>query len=778
MNFSKRIPRHMMIEDHRKNSFAAIVIKTALYLLGIVGTVVAVALFSLAMFGNARAAEYKIDESIRIQKHQVESGSLLMKTDEPGKYLMAVALDTDVDIEVNGMIAQVSVKQSFKNTSDKWSEAIYVFPLPEDSAVNSMKMTIGDRIIIGEIKKKAEAKKIYLKAKKAGKKASLVEQERPNMFTNSVANIAPGEEITVEITYLQKIKYDNGKFSLRFPMTINPRYIPGNPVIGGDVEIEQAQKTLNLNLGDGWAVNTDKVPDAPRITPFLNPSEKPGSSKKRASEKTAPVGQYDESQSEDLLNPVSINILLNTGLELDYVNSSYHQIATNYKGNSVEIQLAKGQVSMDRDFELEWTPKTGTTPEAAIFSQQVEGENYAMVMVMPPQKISGAANLPKEMIYIIDTSGSMGGTSIVQAKQSLLYALDRLRTSDKFNIVEFNSHTTQLFKQPVHADFKSIERAKSFVNGLVADGGTEMAPALQRAFANQETPGYLRQVVFITDGSVGNEDELFRLINSDLGKSRLYTVGIGSAPNSYFMKKAAQFGRGTFTYIGDYQEINKKMSELFAKLESPILHDIEVIWPVVNGQEVKAEVWPKKVPDLYMGEPLIISAKIDNNAEDLVGKVIVKGKAADKEWSRTLTLSQGINHNGVSTIWARSKIESLLDKQIARGYSEGNPEDHKDEIIDIALTHKLLTKYTSFVAVEQKISRPEGMDIKKAMVPNAQPKGQSPQAYAYPKTATPMQRNLILGLLLILLALVLWKVEFIPVQTKAIALDKNKDKGE
>ncbi|THB72128.1 MAG: marine proteobacterial sortase target protein [Gammaproteobacteria bacterium] len=750
MSYSKRIPRHMMIEEYKRDSIGAIIMKVALYLLGLVTTIIAVALFSLALFGNVHAADYSIDESMQIQMHEVESGSLLMKTDEPGKYLLAINLDTDVDMEINGMIAEVSVKQSFKNTSDKWTEAVYVFPLPEDSAVNSMQMTIGDRVISGEIKKKAEAKKIYKEAKKAGKKASLVEQERPNMFTNSVANIAPGEEITVEITYLQKIKYDQGKFSLRFPMTINPRYIPGNIIPTDIVEIEHAEKTLNLNMGDGWALNTDKVSDASRITPYI-----------------VPAVEHSESESVTLVNPVSINIVLNVGLELDFVRSTYHQITETDEAGIKKIMLAKGKVSMDRDFELVWTPKVGTNPEAAIFSQEVGDDNYAMLMVMPPQKISQTVNLPKEMIYIIDTSGSMGGTSIIQAKKSLLYALDRLKANDKFNIIEFNSHTRSLSTQPMLADYTNLKTAKRFVNRLVADGGTEMAPALQRAFANKETQGYLRQVVFITDGSVGNESELFRLIQKDLGKSRLYTVGIGSAPNTYFMKKAAQFGRGTFTYIGDYQEISSKMSELFAKLESPVLHDLEIVWPEGTRQEgINPEVWPQRIPDLYLGEPLIISAKIVGSSEEgFEGDVVVKGKAADKEWSRTLKLSKGINHSGVSTIWARSKIESLMDKQIARGYSE----EFKDEIVDIALTHKLLTKYTSFVAVEQKISRPQDQKLKKSLVPNAQPKGQSPQTYAYPKTATPMQRNLILGLLLVMLALVLWKIDFVPSQTNSSA---------
>ncbi len=733
MNYQKRIPRHLVIDDSCGTNWGVRAFKYMLYIMCIAGL-----MFTLALFGSAYAVEYSIDESMQIKMDEVEAGSLLMKTDQRGAYLMAVSLDTKVDMEINGMVAEVSVKQSFKNTSSKWSEAVYVFPLPEDSAVNSMKMTIGEREIIGEIKKKAEAKKIYKQAKKAGKKASLVEQERPNMFTNSLANIGPGEIVIVEITYIQKIKFDSGSFSLRFPMTINPRYIPGGfSILSQTVEIDETDKDIELNIGDGWAVDTDRISDASRITPYIVPIAK--------------VNNEEENAAE-LINPVEINIALNAGLQLDGVSSSYHQIISDSDDEkNYTIKLAAGKVSMDSDFELVWTPKTGAIPEAAIFSQQVGEDNFAMVMVMPPQKISAQSSLPKEMIYIIDTSGSMGGTSIFQAKESLLYALKRLKSSDRFNIIEFNSHTKGLFAQPRQAGYNNLQKARAFVNSLRANGGTEMAPALQQAFASQETEGYLRQVVFITDGSVGNETELFKLIKRDLGKARLYTVGIGSAPNSYFMKKSAKFGRGTFTYIGDQGEISSKMSDLFKKLESPVLHDLEIVWP----QGISVEVWPKKIQDLYLGEPVLVSAKL----EKIDGQIIIKGKAADKQWSRTLKISKGINHSGISTIWARDKIEALMDKHV----SGGDSEEIKKEITKIALAHKLLTKYTSFVAVEQVVSRPEGEDAKISLVPNAQPKGQSPQAYAYPKTATPMQLNLIIGFLLIMLALGVWKIDFIPV---------------
>jgi Ca-activated chloride channel family protein len=643
------------------------------------------------------------------------AGHLLLKTGT-GRTKTAVMLESSTDFRISGMIATVDVTQSFRNDSGNWAEAVYVFPLPEQSAVRAMRIRIGERVIVGEIKERAQAKKIYERAKAQGKKAGLVEQERPNMFTTSVANIAPGETIIVELQYVETVHYDAGEFSLRFPMTITPRYIPGDPLTA-----ETAERTY-APAGDGWAWATDQVPDAARITPFQNPVP---------------------ADANHLINPITITAELDAGLPLAQVVSPSHAIDVNDKDSMYKIRLAKGKVSMNRDFELRWRPVTGHAPQAALFTETVAHRHFALLMLLPPAKTSSQNLLPRDMIFVIDTSGSMGGVSIRQAREGLLLALDRLRPGDRFNVIEFNSRPNALFNSSRSANPLNLELARNFVAGLRARGGTEMRSALQLALANEAEAeqGVLRQIIFMTDGAVGNEAALFKLIHDRLGNARLFTVGIGSAPNSHFMRKAAQFGRGTFTYISSVTEVQQKMNGLFRKLESPVAGDLKVQWP--GNAHVQA--YPARLPDLYDGEPILLAARL----KDFSGQISISGTTATQHWQRTLKINSHKQSLGIASVWARAKIASLLDEK-----TEGKAEEAvRAAVLKVALRHKLISPYTSFVAVEKTPSRKLSELLKKSPVSNARPEGQSDQPYAWPRTATNGRWDLLMGSLLLLLAL-------------------------
>ncbi len=661
----------------------------------------------LLLLGDVVHADENYQQLPQVNLQDVSEGSLLLKTARPGMYQQVPILHTEVDMRISGMIVRTQIKQSFRNPGQEWVEGIYVFPLPEQAAVDHMRMHIGRRVIEGVIKEKQEAKRIYEQAKREGKKAALTEQERPNMFTNSVANIGPGETVVVEIEYQQTLRYDQGKFGLRFPMAITPRYIPGKPV------------SENISVtGTGWAKNTNQVPAASRITP--------------------PVYQ-----GRGKINPLSLRIELDVGYPLQDVKSLYHPITQRKHGvGQFTLALAEGDVPADRDFELVWTPDVGHAPKAALFSENIKGEYYHLLMVLPPEQgVEGGQPMAREVIYVIDTSGSMSGTSIKQARGSLLMALGRLRPQDRFNIIQFNSSTDLLFSQAREANSQNLRRARRYVRGLDANGGTEMAPALNAALNAQDERQYVRQVIFLTDGSVGNESALFDLIKQHLGQSRLFTVGIGSAPNSYFMRKAAQYGRGTFTYIGDVREVNEKMAALFSKLESPVMTDLDVQF--ANG--VKAEAWPKRVPDLYHGEPIIIAAKTKNAAE----KVTIKGTRSLAPWQATLDMSQGRSGNGIGVFWARSKIAALMDS-----LHDGADKDKvRKEVINVALTHHLVSRYTSLVAVDVTPTRPAEADLDTHAMPVNLPQGQNYQKIfgQLPQTATPAELHLIIGFVLLLL---------------------------
>ena len=636
----------------------------------------------------------------------VQTGSLLLRMKEG--YVTATLMNTDVEMSISGLVARVSVKQRFHNEGKEWVEGIYVFPLPDKAAVDRMRLYIGDRFIEGEIREKEQAKKEYEQAREQGKKASLVQQNRANLFTTSVANVAPGETVTVEIEYLEDLRYDDGTFSIRFPMTLTPRYIPGS--------------ALPDRKGSGWSPDTTQVPDASVITP--------------------PMVAMSRGHR------VTINASVDAGVPLETIASRYHPVDVTETNGRYSVSLADGKVPMDHDFELLWRPVPSTAPRAMIFNETIEGEPHYLLMVVPPDGDSPVAgHVPREMIFIVDTSGSMHGVSIAQAKQAVMRSLEELHSGDRFNVIEFNTHTRALFPQSMPADGSHIATARNFVKGLQAEGGTEMRPALELALRTQSSESHLRQIVFITDGSVGNEEELYRLIEQQLGSARLFTVGIGSAPNSWFMRKSAELGRGTFVIISALHEVREKMDTLFRKLQYPQVTNIDLSWP--GGNVV--ESYPDIVPDLYLGEPVTVRAKAATVFRS--GDVVrISGDSISGAWSRYLELTQKDDDPGVGALWARAKIAALHDDE-RRG---ANADEVRTAVVQTAIKHHLVSKHTSLVAVDKTPVRPAGDPLSREQVPNLLPYGQSMDAiFGFPATATNASLLQDRGLALIAAALLL-----------------------
>lgn len=653
------------------------------------------------------AADAATDEAAAARSDQTDrggQGGLLLRAAGGSRQAVPV-LDTDVAIRVTGIVARARVRQSFRNPSDQWQEGIYVFPLPENAAVDHMKMQVGKRVVEADVKEKTAAKAVYEQAKGSGQRAALVEQERPNIFTTSVANIPPHGHIVVEIEYQQSLRYDSGRFSLRFPMVVGPRYIPGVP--GG------AQ-------GHGWSADTDQVTDASRITP--------------------PVAVPEEDEAP--INPVRLTVTLHAGVPLESIASAYHSVRIlRTDASSAEVELTAGSVPANKDFELTWKPVPSHAPQAAWFTETGADKTYGLLMLLPPTADAPQARLPREVIYVIDTSGSMTGPSLGQAREALELAVSRLSPEDRFNIIEFNSYANRLFADAVPADAEHRHKAIAFARGLQAQGGTEMASALDLALNGREDARRVRQVIFLTDGSVGNEDALFDLIRRKLGDSRLFTVGIGAAPNSWFMTKAAAMGRGSFTYIGRIEEVKEKMDELFAKLQSPVVKGVRIDWP---GE---AESWPARVPDLYMGEPVQVSVALDRTAH---GAVTVSGLRGDAPWSTGFALDDARAGQGLGVLWARQKIQSLLDSR-REGASE---EEIKPQVVALALEHHLASKYTSLVAVDKTPARPEDEPLTSGAMPTNLPEGWNHKAVfgELPRGATDSRWHLLLAALSLLLA--------------------------
>ena len=636
-----------------------------------------------------------------------EKGAGLRLYGQGGEALgFAPRLQTRVSTTVTGMLARVRVEQRYSNPSDAWVEGIYVFPLPVDAAVDRLRMHYGGRVIEGEIQEKAQARRTYEKARASGKGASLLDQQRANIFTTAVANVPPGETVQVEIEYQQHLRWFEGEFSLRLPMVVGPRYIPGTPLVTESTGF----------AGNGWSADTDQVADASLITP--------------------PVV---EGAAGDF-NPVSIEVDLNIGLRLVDIDSPYHPIEVlEQAAGRYRVTLAEGSVPAERDFLLRWRPSLEDRPGAALFSETWQGQHYGLLMLMPPQTESLPHGVARELVLVVDTSGSMHGDSIVQARAALLSALRQLGPNDRFNIIQFNSSVDALFARAMPGDREHLQQAIRYVRGLRADGGTEMLPAMRRALQDPDPSGLLRQVVFLTDGAVGNEQALFAAVTRQSGDSRLFTVGIGSAPNALFMTRAAKFGRGSFTYIGSTDEVEQRIGELFEQLSAPVLTDVRLHWRTADGSDAVAQT-PTAVPDLYAGEPLVLAVRADSALQE----VEIEGRYGDRLWRHTAVLQGGAQGDGVHALWARRMIEEWMGRLVT-----GEQADTvRDAVVALALEHQLVSRYTSLVAVDRTPSRPEDLELRSAAVPTRLPAGWSGAKVfgRLPGTATAAPLFMLLGL--------------------------------
>ncbi|MBX2855237.1 MAG: marine proteobacterial sortase target protein [Rhodobacteraceae bacterium] len=672
------------------------------------------ALFALAtsFFSPAAMAQDAPRADGLIRADQVDGGALLFFTDEPGLYVQAPLVSTKIDISVAGPIARAVVTQRFRNPAEVFVEGKYLFPLPEGAAVDTLKMRIGDRLIEGEIKEKQQAREIYEQAKAEGYKASLVEQIRPNMFNTSVANIGPDEMVVIQIEYQQTLAPRDGLFGLRAPLVVAPRYTPKDLV---DV----------VKFGpNGWEVEKQRpipgVIGAGRAGPKDPPVEQ-----------TLADPRFDEPGT--IRNPVELTVDIDAGFPLGELKSLYHEVDIT-RGGDGETATASlsGPVPADRDFYLSWGPKEVDDPYAALFSAAEPGEatnvapageHFVFMLTPPALEAIGDTRRPRDVIFVQDVSGSMFGESIEQARKGLEMAVKRLRPEDRFNLIVFNDAHGLYSDTLLPATKKNIADAVTAVRALQADGGTEMLPALEEALkdADPNDDGRVRQVIFLTDGAVSNEREMLRLIEQDLGRSRLFTVGIGSAPNSYFMTAAAEAGRGAHVFIGDLTEVQERMEALFRRIETPAMTDLKVEVVDSTGKPVAAEIWPSPVPDLYAGDPVVATVLLPEGEGG--EQLSISGLRGGEAWSETLALSDASARSGVSKLWARRRIQSLESLLSSPDTDAPMMERIDAEILQTALDHHLVSRLTSLVAVDVTPTRPVDEPAVTVDVPTNLPKG-------------------------------------------------------
>jgi Ca-activated chloride channel family protein len=619
-----------------------------------------------------------------INLDDVESGQLLMRS---GNELSnAILLSTDIKIAVAGSASRTIVSQRFINTGQTWAEGVYVFPIGKDAAVDTLKLRIGERFIEGIIKEKLEAKIIYEEAKAEGKKASLIEQQKPNLFTNKIANIGPGEVVVVQIEFQSKLLPKDGSWELRVPLVSAPRF--DMPAIEENIKFGNAGFS-NTNINSDYNENIDiKV-----------------------------------IKEEELFNPVEISIDLNTGFELNSLKSAFHKVDIEKLSNGHHKINLPGPISSDRDFVLRWTAKDKDT-QTSLFKETRAGEDHLLLTLNPPLTNKNKYSPEREIIFIQDISGSMSGEPIQQSKIGLEMAIRRLKSNDKFNIILFNDRYSSYAAIPVLATAKEKDKAIRYVRRLSAENGTEMYPALKHALKNfRSNNSVLKQLIFLTDGAVTEESRLFSLINNELKTARLFTIGIGSAPNSFFMSRAAEMGRGSHIHIGDMDEISTRMGELFSKIENPAITDLELKLP----KGFRAEIYPNPLPDLYVGDPLSIAIK----GGKAKGVAVVTGKIGNQKWVAKIPLDQGAEQVGIAKLWAREKISNLERNRISLNPNENQKAHIDSELLQTALNYGLVSRLSSMVAVDITPSRPIGVDLDTAKLKAAIPSGWDPKQFDY-----------------------------------------------
>lgn len=564
---------------------------------------------------------------------------------------------TDVHAEISGFLSRVTVTQEFENPFKDKIEAVYTFPLPQAAAVDDMTMQVGDRTVRGKILPREEAQVVYDAARERGQVASLLDQERPNIFTQSVANITPGEKVKVTISYVETLKYEDGSYEFSFPMVVGPRYIPGAPT---------------GQQGRGFAPDTTRVPDASRITPM-----------------PAPAGVRAG-------HDISISVALDAGLSIDELKSGSHEIEVERQSDSRAVVRLKNQNEIpNKDFVLKYDVAGRKISDALLTHRDAQGGFFTFIL-QPPERVTIEDVTPKELVFVLDTSGSMSGFPIEKAKETMKLALDGLYPQDTFNLITFAGETRILFSQPVPATKENLSKAQAFLAGSSGSGGTEMMKAIRAALDPSDAQDHVRIVCFMTDGYVGNDMEIINEVQKH-SNARVFSFGIGSSVNRFLLDKMAEYGRGEVEYISLNDDGSAAASRFHERVRNPLLTDISIDW---SGLPV-VDVYPQRIPDLFSAKPLILSGRYTAGGRGLLR---LRGKMSGRDFVREIPVefpeTESV-HDVLSTLWARRRIDDLMGQDM-NGIQRGTPRaEIRQSIMQLGLEYRLMTQFTSFVAVEE-----------------------------------------------------------------------------
>ena len=631
----------------------------------LVKTALAIALIAICgALGQASATE-------------VTEGAMCYTDPNTGEERRLPLEHTAVSAAVSGSVAEVTVTQVFSNPLADRMEAVYVFPLPDRAAVDRMSIRVGERLLEGEIHRRQEAREIYERARAEGRLTGLLDQERANIFTQRVANLLPGETIEVVIHYVEDVHFDHGTWRFVFPTVVGPRYIPGSPT---------------GRSSGGWSPDTDRVPDASRITPpVLAPGHRSG-------------------------HDIAITVDLEPGFAMRAIASSSHDVRLERRGDSrATVTLTERDTIPNKDFVLTWSTASAWV-QPALVTHKVAEAGYLTLILQPPARPRAEQVVPREVVFVLDTSGSMSGEPLAACKQLARKALRRLREDDTFRMIRFAGAADQLNPDALPATRVNIERGLSYLDGMRGGGGTEMLAGVRAALDAAKDPYRLRMVLFLTDGYIGNEAEILRRVGGSIGSSRIFSFGVGSSVNRYLLDRLAETGRGVAEYLRPGESPQELVDRFFARITDPVFTELEIDW---GGLDV-FEVEPPRVPDLFAAQPLLVHARYRGGG---AGTVSLRGWAGTEriELSTDVRLPRREKDNEAQArLWARARIARL---ELAKLRS-AEADRLVDEITSLALEHRLMTAYTSFVVVDRSQVR-EGGELVTIDQPVPMPEGVS-----------------------------------------------------
>ncbi len=621
--------------------------------------------------------------SITVAAQTSQTGGTLQVLDPSGKPQGTCPLKhTDVKAEISGFLSRVVVTQEFENPFKEKIEAVYTFPLPQRAAVDDMTMTVGDRTVRGKILRREEAQAVYEAAKSNGQVASLLDQEHPNIFTQSVANILPGEQVKITISYVETLQYEDGSYEFVFPMVVGPRYVPGAATGAG---------------GGGFSPNTDRVPDASRITP----------------QPPAPGMRTG--------HDISLDVTLDAGVPIDELTSKSHEIdIERADGHRAHVRLKNSSAIPNKDFILRYDV-AGKGIEDALLTHRSDKGGFFTLILQPPERITVEDVMPKELVFVLDTSGSMSGFPIQKAKETMKLALDSLYPYDTFNLITFSGDEHILFPEPVPATKENLQKAQAFLETREGSGGTEMMKAIKASLDPSDSQAHVRIVCFMTDGYVGNDMAIIAEVQKHIN-ARVFAFGIGNSVNRFLLDNMAKYGRGEVEYVGLNDDGSAAARRFHERVRNPLLTDISIDW---NGLPV-ADVYPNQVPDLFSAKPVVLTGRFTHSG---VGVLRLKGKMSGRDFVREIPVEfpeSQAQHDVLATLWARTRVDDLMGQDYD-GLQRGTMQPQlKETITQLGLEYRLMTQFTSFVAVEEMIVT-DGGKPRRIDVPVEVPEGVSRQ---------------------------------------------------